>query len=99
MEKLNTVRSLFYETYTKCLTFVKPAKPSTEYEQIKTSQIKTLSAEECIEENEDGHEWSTQESIYQNGNISSQKSKRKILIGNIDEENNMNRPQVEIIYD
>ena len=74
-----------------------PAKPEREYEQVQTKENKALEAEEAMDDNDDANEWSTQETIYANtekGDTPPKKISKKVLIGNIDEENGMKKPNV-----
>ncbi len=100
MNKLAGIKLLFHDTFTKCLAFMHKEKTDKEYEQVETNSSKVKD-----EEHTDGDaDWSTQETADSNSDRNKTEDtpprfekKRKVLIGNIDEESGAKKNDVTFI--
>jgi len=95
MNKLKGIRSLFYDTYSKCFAFLHPDKNTKDYQKVETTQEKE-NEHEYEDVHEEGTEWSTQETIYQTQNSEEriEKKKKPVLIGNIEEDAGVHKDDV-----
>jgi len=99
MNKLSGIKLLFHDTFTKCLAFMHKDKSNKEYEQVETNSSK-VKDEEHTDADAD---WSTQETADSNSDRNKTEDtpprfekKRKVLIGNIDEDSGAKK--AEVIY-